>query len=47
MENGVGGQITVVGGDGKPVSLPYSLNGFADAMRERDKDWRRRSSHWF
>jgi invasion protein IalB len=47
MENGAGGQITVVRGDGKPVSLPYSLNGFADAMRERDKDWRKRSSHWF
>jgi invasion protein IalB len=47
MENGTGGQITIVGRDGKPVSLPFSLKGFADAMRERDRDWRSRTEHWF
>lgn len=47
MENGVGGQITVVGRDNRPVALSYSLKGFADALRERDRDWRRRSDHWF
>jgi invasion protein IalB len=47
MENGVGGQITIVGGNGRPASLPYSLKGFADAMRERDRDWRMRTGHWF
>jgi invasion protein IalB len=47
MENGAGGQITIVGRDGRPVALPYSLKGFADAMRERDKDWRGRTDHWF
>jgi len=47
MENGVGGQITIVGGDNRPVNLSYSLKGFADAMHERDKDWRRRTDHWF
>jgi invasion protein IalB len=47
MENGTGGDITIVGRDGRPVSLPYSLNGFAEAVRERDKDWRSRSGHWF
>lgn len=47
MENAAGGQITVVGRDGRPVNLSYSLKGFADAMRERDRDWRGRSSHWF
>lgn len=47
MENGAGGQITIVGRDGKPASLPFSLKGFADAMRERERDWRRRTDHWF
>jgi invasion protein IalB len=47
MENGTSGQITIVGGDGRPVGLPYSLNGFAEAMHERDRDWRSRSGHWF
>ncbi len=47
MEHGAGGEITIVGRDGKPVSLPFSLKGFADAMRERDRDWRSRTGHWF
>jgi invasion protein IalB len=47
MESAAGGQITIVGRDGRPVNLSYSLKGFADAMRERDRDWRRRTDHWF
>ena len=47
MESGTAGRITVVGANGKSVALPFSLKGFGDAMRERDKDWRRRSGHWF
>lgn len=47
MESGGAGQITVEGPDGKQVPLSYSLKGFADAMHERDRDWRRRSGHWF
>jgi invasion protein IalB len=47
MEHGSGGQIVVVGRDAKAVNLPYSLKGFADAIRERDNDWRRRNGHWF
>lgn len=47
MESGVGGQITLVGRDGRPVSLPYSLNGFAEAIRQRDRDWRSRTGQWF
>jgi invasion protein IalB len=47
MENSAGGQITIMGLDGRQAPLDYSLKGFAEAMRERDKDWRRRSGHWF
>jgi invasion protein IalB len=47
MEHGTGGQITVVGRSGKPVNLPYSLKGFAEAIGERDRDWHRRTGGWF
>jgi invasion protein IalB len=46
MENGGTGQITLVGRDGRPVALPFSLKGFADAVHERDEDWVRRTDHW-
>jgi invasion protein IalB len=47
MEHGTGGRIIILGRNGKAAAVPYSLKGFADAMRERDSDWHKRAGHWF
>jgi invasion protein IalB len=47
MKQGGSGMIGVVDRNAKAVKLQFSLKGFADAMRERDDDWRRRTGHWF
>jgi invasion protein IalB len=47
MEHGTGGRVIVLARNGKGAAIPYSLKGFADAMRERDSDWRNRAGHWF
>lgn len=47
MEHGTSGRVVVLARNGKAAAIPYSLKGFAEAIRERDSDWRMRAGHWF